>query len=316
MLKLKNILLTILAVLALLIIAGMIYESLAEATDRSTYKPLGRLVDVDGRQAHIFCLGDRLPDQTTVVLEAGGGDNVYTWYTMMAEVSQFTRVCAVDRAGLGWSEASSNPRTAVNIANELHQTLQAAGEQAPYVLAGHSFGGLVMRVYAAQYPDEVSGLVLVDSTNAEDFVTYDPLLTRSIALDVLGPALIQRVGLLRLIITEPRSVMEFFKAVPDSLVPEAWALVLRADTLWVMTQELYMLLDSAEEAVELGTLGDLPVIAFVTSAEPGLIFPEGYLDHFEALSTDSTVYPSDGGHYVHIEQPDLVAAAIQDLVER
>jgi pimeloyl-ACP methyl ester carboxylesterase len=102
------------------------------------------------------------------VLEAGGGGNVLEWSRVQPDAAQTTRVCSYDRAGLGWSDQGPNPRSAAQIVSELHALLQAARVPGPYVLTAHSIGGLYVRLYASTYPNDVAGMVLVDTTH-EDF---------------------------------------------------------------------------------------------------------------------------------------------------
>jgi pimeloyl-ACP methyl ester carboxylesterase len=119
----------------------------------------GKLVDVGSYRLHIDCLGAGSP---TVVLENGSGDSMLEWMSVQPEIAKFARVCAYDRAGLGWSDPDSAPRTTEGVTRDLHALLANAGIAPPYVLVGHSMGGFFVSRYAAQYPDEVVGAVLVD----------------------------------------------------------------------------------------------------------------------------------------------------------
>src|SRR5512133_1842630 len=150
----------ILAVPLVLTLAGWIYEPMAEAADAKANPPPGQMVDVGGYRLHIHCTGSGSP---TVVIESGWGDMAASWGWVQPEVAKATRVCTYDRAGMGWSESSPEPRAAREYAKELHTLLAKANEPGPYVLVGHSMGGYTILVYAHDYPDEVSGLVLVDS---------------------------------------------------------------------------------------------------------------------------------------------------------
>ena len=143
-----------------------IYEPLAEAADAKAYPPPGQMVDVGGYRLHINCTGSGSP---TVVIESGWGDLSASWGWVQPEVAKTTRICTYDRAGMGWSEASPQPRTAREFAKELHTLLVKANEPGPYVLVGHSMGGFTVLVYAHDYPDEVSGLVLIDAQDAARF---------------------------------------------------------------------------------------------------------------------------------------------------
>jgi pimeloyl-ACP methyl ester carboxylesterase len=121
---------------------------------------LGNRVDIGGRALFISCTGTGSP---TVVLEAGSGNAADTWVSVQPEVARFTRVCSYDRAGLGQSDPAPNGvRTVQDSVDDLHALLTAADISGPIVLAGHSLGGLLVRLYASQYPDDVTGAVLVD----------------------------------------------------------------------------------------------------------------------------------------------------------
>ena len=143
-----------------LILVGAVYESVTEASDVRAYPPPGQMVDVGGYRLHINCTGAGSP---TVVIDAGWGDWSLGWSGVQPGVAATTRVCTYDRAGMGYSEAGPLPRNAGQFAKELHTLLEQAGIPGPYVLAGHSMGGLTVRVFAHEYPAEVAGIVLIDS---------------------------------------------------------------------------------------------------------------------------------------------------------
>ena len=137
------------------------YQTWGVAADARAYPMPGRLIDVGGHRLHLNCTGSGSP---TVVLEAGGGEMSSNLGWITPAVARNTKVCVYDRAGRGWSEPADTPQDGVHIATDLHTLLHRAGVPGPYVLAGHSFGGLYVLTFAARYPDEVAGLVLVDST--------------------------------------------------------------------------------------------------------------------------------------------------------
>lgn len=142
----------------LLALAGLAFS----ACQRPPAPPVtGKFVDVNGYRLFINCTGEGSP---TVILDAGlGGSSGMDWNLVQPEASKITRVCSYDRAGRGYSEKGPEPRTSELIVTELHTLLNNAGIQGPYVLAGYSFGGMNMRLYASRYPNDVVGMVLVDS---------------------------------------------------------------------------------------------------------------------------------------------------------
>lgn len=120
----------------------------------------GKLVDLGGHKLHVNCIGSGSP---TVVIEVGLGDFSFDWILVQERVGKSARICAYDRAGYAWSDPGPKPRTFAQINLELHDALSKLGERGPFVLVGHSFGGPVIRNYAATYPSEVAGMVLVDA---------------------------------------------------------------------------------------------------------------------------------------------------------
>jgi pimeloyl-ACP methyl ester carboxylesterase len=155
--------------LAILPLSGALYQIIATEIDKRNYPPPGQMVDVGGYRLHLYCLGENTDGRPTVILETGlgGSSTSSSWGWVQPMIARTTRVCAYDRAGLGWSEPSPYPRDAQHIVTELHTLLQNAQIPGPYVLAGWSFGGLYVRAYASQYREEVAGMVLVDSTSPE-----------------------------------------------------------------------------------------------------------------------------------------------------
>ena len=135
---------------------------LAFAATTSEPKPPGKLADLGGHRLHVNCTGKGSP---TVVVENGLGDFSFDWILVQARVSRFTRICTYDRAGYAWSDPGPKPRTFAQLNLELHDALSKLGEKGPFVLVGHSYGGPVVRNFAATYPKEVAGMVLVDAAH-------------------------------------------------------------------------------------------------------------------------------------------------------
>ncbi len=128
----------------------------------ATPRPVGKLVDLGGHKLHVYCTGHGSP---AVVVETGLGDFSFDWALVQMRVSGITRICTYDRAGYAWSDPGPKPRTFAQINLELHDALEKLGEKGPFVLVGHSYGGPVVRSFAAVYPHDTAGLVLVDSAH-------------------------------------------------------------------------------------------------------------------------------------------------------
>ncbi len=126
--------------------------------------PPGRMVDVGGFRLHLVCEGAGSP---TVILDSGSGDSWLSWFRVQPEIARTTRVCSFDRAGIGYSDPGPQPRSRRRSVEELRTLLARAGVPPPYILVGHSFGGLDVRLFAALHPEDVAGLVLVESSHED-----------------------------------------------------------------------------------------------------------------------------------------------------
>src|SRR5215216_1313636 len=262
-------LLGLVVVLLVLAIVGAIYQASATELAERAYPPPGEMVDVGGYSLHINCVGQGSP---TVVLDAGLGDFSAQWVWVQREVSDTTRVCAYDRAGMGWSEMGPEPRDAKQITGELHTLLSKAGIEGPYVLVGHSLGGLSMQTYAHRYPDEVAGVVLVDSSidtyqfsqrpEAQD--SSEPQKQRSAVVPPLvrfGITLPARLGVVRLLSKldpAPPELPPQQRAPIDALAPSTRGVTTFALEFLASTQTLRL--------GSPGSLGNKP-LAVVTAGE-------------------------------------------------
>jgi pimeloyl-ACP methyl ester carboxylesterase len=274
-------------VLLALAIAGAIYQAIATELAERAYPPPGEMVDMGGYSLHINCVGQGSP---TVLLDAGSGLFSAQWVRVQREVSGTTRVCAYDRAGMGWSEMGPDPRDARRITGELHTLLGKAGIEGPYVLVGHSFGGMYMQTYAARYPDEVAGVALVDSSTDPDQFSqrpegrdsYEPQEQRSAVgsqLVRLGVSLPARLGIVRLLSKLDPASPELppqQRAQTDALTPSTREFTTFVLEFLAPTQTLRL--------GSPGSLGNKP-LAVVTApkqAEPG------WLKHQDKLATLSS----------------------------
>lgn len=152
------------ALLALMGI-GTTYQYVSTQLDNQRYPAPGELIDIGGYKLHINSSGQGKP---VVILDSSIGDGSYNWDVVQKDVAMFARVCSYDRAGLGWSESSPRPRTSQAIVDELHTLLKNAHIDPPYILVGHSFGGINMRLYANTYPEDIFGVVLVDASHEKN----------------------------------------------------------------------------------------------------------------------------------------------------
>src|SRR2546426_1828921 len=265
-----------------LVVAGVAgsYETIQEQVDRSTTATPGHLVDVGGRRLYVHCTGSGSP---TVVLVSGLAETSTYWGGWIAPaVAQNTTVCAYDRAGQGWSDPPASPQDGVAVATDLHTLLDRAQIPGPYVLVGHSTGGAYIRVFAARYPDQIAGMVFLDSqpneafTGLPDFPSQYSTIRRASAL---FPSL-ARLGVFRL-------ANQF---APDPLpIPtrdEERAVISTANLNRIQRDEFAELPMTLTEAAALTTLGDRPliVVTAVKGAQTGWLPLQ---DRMTGLSTNS-----------------------------
>jgi pimeloyl-ACP methyl ester carboxylesterase len=173
-LPIRTIATTTAAALAAAFTANAFYQAAAERADRRRYPPPGRLVPVDGgRRLHVWCEGE---GEVTVVVIPALGSGCLGWTVVRQQLAPSVRTCVYDRAGLGWSDPVPGwRRTVGDQADELHQMLRAAGITGPVVLVGSSTGGVVARLFAVRYPEQVAGIVLADSSHEDQLERFVPV---------------------------------------------------------------------------------------------------------------------------------------------
>ncbi len=298
----------VLLVLVLLALAGG-YETISRGTAPSVAMR-GRLVDVGPYRLHLECTGSGGP---TVVLEPGAGNSAASMGLISPAVARYSRVCVYDRAGRGWSDPAASPPDGAQVATDLHKLLVRAHVPGPYVLAGHSFGGLYIRTYAANYPEDVAGLVLIDSTAAKNHPAPSPdagsysVLRHASSL----VATTSRLGLGRVLADLS------FADLPPRYRDDYRANAATAKSMTGTLDEYGVASRSASQAGRLRSLGTKPLI--VLTAQRGS--RKGWMadqNKMLRLSTNSIHRVVPGAtHASFVEDPDhadAVATAIQDVV--
>lgn len=169
--------------LAVAAVLGAVHHHLATRATASRHPCPGVLYDVGGHRLHLQIQGTNGP---TVVIDAGMLGGSYNYKKLAEELAGIVRVCTYDRAGYGWSEPGPLPRTSQQIVKELHTLLDRAGIKPPYILLGHSFGGLNMRLFASNHPGEVAGLILVDALNTDLRAESRPMGRSNLLFDFLN----------------------------------------------------------------------------------------------------------------------------------
>jgi pimeloyl-ACP methyl ester carboxylesterase len=294
------------ALVALLLVSlGGAAETLAPNGDSRTSAMPGHLYDVGGYRLHLDCIGTGHP---TVVLLSGTGEMSPYWARIAPAVATTTRACAYDRAGQGWSESSPNVADGTHTARDLHALLQAAGESGPFVLVGHSSGGVYALTYAADYPDEVAGMVLLDSSSPRQVELVPSFALTSEIMRRLLPVLptLARTGLMRL--TPSTSELP----VPAAEQVASFAGSPRG--LSNVRDEQGALQVAMRQAQAVTTLDDRPLVVLTSQDElthtPGWAAAQNQLAGLSRNSTHSVV---DVAHAAMLDDPASAATAARSI---
>lgn len=281
--------------------AGAAWEAGQQrAFERAGYDPPGELFDIGGHRLHLVCTGMGEPG---VMLIGGLGDPYSVWAPVQTELARRTRVCAYDRAGIGWSDAADTPRTADAAARDLAALLAAARPfEEPPVLVGHSIGGLYALRYAGDHPGSVSGLVLIDPTTEELYEAAADWRSDAV-YRFLWPVL-GRVGILRLWFRRAHAGLD-----PDSLDRLA-GVATGYPAARIAAREYRGLEDSFFGA---SFRGRLIVLSARGASRPDL--RRASHSRLADEASDGWMIEIDSGHYIHHERPDTVVAVIGALVE-
>lgn len=312
----RRIVLMLLVFLLILAVAGFLYENISEARDRRFNPMEGRLVDVGGHKMHIDCTGEGSP---TVILDSGLGDSYLSWRKVQPPIAKFTRVCSYDRAGLGYSDPSSQPRTSKVIAEELHALLRAASVSPPYVIVGHSMGGYDVRVYTSLYRNEIVGMVLVDASHPDQENRFPPELKN---MEGSWHREAQFIAY-----TMPIGIPRLLGLCENDPVTRA------ADCNWHSAREQLAEIgafpESAAETASAGSLSDLPLAVLSHDpdkpssdlppdlAKPTNVAWEKMQEELAHLSTRGMqTVAKNSAHYIQIDRPDIVIDAVRNVVEQ
>ena len=326
------------AIVAGLLIAGLLYQAIGAIRDRRRFAPPGVLISVGAHRLHYRCEGAGTP---AVVLDAGIAASSLSWSRVQPAVAGFTRVCSYDRAGLAWSEYSPTARSMPALVSELRSLLQHVGVSPPYVLVGHSFGGMVVRAFARAHPSEVAGLVFVDTLHPEEWCEPSSeqrhLLRGGVFLSRVG-AVLARLGVVRLSLSllsggapgVPRRFSHLFgsraatllghmvgevQKLPPEVLPSVQAHWSNPRAFHGMRQHLAALPSCCADVVcGTDTFGDMPVVVLSAGKrDPRWVAAGDSLAR--ASSRGRHIVSPHSGHWVHLDDPDLVVHAIREVVD-
>jgi pimeloyl-ACP methyl ester carboxylesterase len=326
----------LLAVVAAVLAAGAVYQTVGARVSARRFPPPGELIDVEGQRLHLVCAGAGRP---TVLFEAGIAASSLSWTRVMPEVAAFTHACAYDRAGLGWSEPSRTTRTVDRMVAELRGVLAHSVSSGPAVLVGHSFGAFLILVYAARYPADVAGLVLVDPPTEWQHLSGQraQLLRRGVQASHIGRAL-ARAGVVRACLAlltggapgVPRNFVRVLgpralrtlehlvgevRKLPPEIHPVVQALWCDPKCFRGMAEHLGAMGVMGDAAAAVGSLTDMPLV-IVSGGDQ----PEEHIVQHRALARLSSrgrhIVAAKSGHWIHLDEPAIVIDAVREMIEQ
>jgi len=323
-------------VVALLLAAGALYQMIGVRRDAGRYAPPGTMIDVDGQRLHVVCAGNGSP---VVVFESGMAASSLSWVRVLRDVASFTRGCAYDRAGFGWSAPSRAPRTVARMIGDLQGVLAHADNAGPYVLVGHSFGAYLVCAYASQHPRQVAGIVLLDPPSEWHVITRERarLLSAGMHLSMAGGVL-ARLGIVRASLAlltggapgVPRnavrvlgptaaSTLERLVGEVRKLPPEVHPMV---QTIWcqpkcfrAMAQHIGALEEMTTVVSAMTSLPDVP-LTIISSSDRSAETMAKHQQLARLSPQGQHLVATKSEHWIQFDEPDLVVGAIRDVVER
>ena len=294
-------------------------------------KPVGQLIDIGGRKLHIHCTGSGSP---AVVVENGGAAFSFDWDLVQPEVARFTQICTYDRAGYAWSDPGPEFDTFDQATHDLHLLLKNAGVRGPYVLVGHSLGGMLIRFYQAKYPRDVVGMVLVDSSHEESLqhvglkIVRIPELSAKQFQNLLDQAKANRPKNPEPDLVPTTIFPPYDKLPTQDQTLHLWALkkVIPLVKTWGLNLQFDLSRLHQMRVAEQHPLGNMPLAVLTASnfdvvQAPGMTVEEAHQDHLRLqselaeLSTNSRqVMVSPSGHEIYLYKPDVVVRSIAAVV--
>ncbi len=319
----------ILLIMISLLIWGGYHQYRITNLEEKKYLPPGKMIDVGGYSLHINKLGPNVGP--TVIIDAGRGCNAIGWTFIQAKLAQFVQVCTYDRAGLGWSDVSPATRTSENIVTELHTLLNNAQAHQPYILIGHSFGGINMLLYALRYPKEVAGVIVVDSCHEDQLDKLPKNLFFSIKKFLTHP----RVKLLGAYVGLPRlfpTLVDDLPGFPEHLVRLSQAKDATIKRSRAFCQEYVNFSRSVLplKNSDKNYLDNKPLTVISASSpvkNKGSIFTKTFYEKWsfawKILQKDLTkkskrgeqVIAENSGHMVHLDAPETIIYAVQKIID-
>ena len=281
--------------------SGPAKAALREADIVRQYPPPGKLIDIGGRRLHMVCKG---PESGPTVILEGGSFGASLWYwRAQDEVANVAHVCSYDRAGIAWSDPAPLPRPLEARADDLHLLLEKSGRKGPFILAGHSMGGIVVRMLARKYPQDVAALILFEPSNEKANGTEDAQKRSTASVAQMGMAITA------LSVGTPIPQLRMPGLPPEQEIIQRESVFRAAqDDMLAMSH----LSEELQKFGDLGTLGDKPLLVYTRGKrDPGMddARTKEWHDSHAWLATLSTrselIVAENSGHGIMVDRPDL-----------
>jgi pimeloyl-ACP methyl ester carboxylesterase len=299
-----------------LIVIGLIREAITRDKYHAEYPPPGEMVTINGHDIHLYCVGEGTP---TVVFESDLDQyGVLSWNSVQGEIGKKTRACSYDRAGIMWSEPGPQPRDGETIAAELKVVLETAGDPGPYLLVAHGFGGAYIRIFAGLYPDDVYGMVLLESSHPEMLTRFEEY---GISPEIPDRNIRPLILLLSHLGSPGRYKGNIYD-LPPKIYDPVQAFLPESSMAWF--DEKVEAPNTLAQAGEYEYLGDFPLIVIASlspspSMDQGQDIQDTWIElqqELLTLSDDSEFRLYDMGHYPQLQKPEVVIEAILDVLEK
>ncbi len=321
LLGIKKFLIGIVVVIMVVLITGFAYEKLGQYSDSKKYKPVGKIVNVNGHDMHIFAKGK---GDVTVVFASGWGTPCpyADFYPLYNEISKHTRIAVYDRPGYGWSDVSKTPRDIDTITKEMHELLTKSGEKGPYILVGHSLASLEVIRFTQMYKDEVKGIVMIDSGNPEYYLNED--MDDSAMSNSSLKLAFSKFGVFRLLFKMPSFSSSLyvsrnnFSLEPKDLKELDKAMYLKNLINKNKIDENKNIKTNGFKVVSNGKIGSIPLRILTSESEAKAELKwKNSQEAFKNWSTDSTQMIVPGTeHFIHQYAPEAVNKQIVEILNK
>ncbi len=320
-------------IIAIILLLALLQYLLTKIDD-FLYPPPGIMVDLGGYKLHVKIEGN--PNGPTVILDMGLGGNLLYWSLVQSKIAKFAQVISYDRAGIGWSDRGNLPKTSENIVDELHKLLDKANIKGPYILVGHSFAGITSRIFANKYPQEVAGVILVDSSHEhqmKDLPRATDFLSRILYNKTLHPFIwaSAQIGIVRAYNFYNYKEKFFDRKTHKNLHAKESSSKFISSLLeeWRLFEE--NLEEIKEKKYDLGNMPLIVITASMTPTEESCI-KHGHMTMKTCLlahkiwhalqkdlATKSTnskqILAYNSGHIIQRDEPDIIVEAVKEMVK-